>query len=57
MAQGVVVKNPLGAVGDITVLVVILSQSGVRICTDYRRTANPQLEPLKFPMKTANELR
>ena len=57
MAQGEVVKNPLGAVGDITVLVVILSQSGVRICTYYRRTANPQLEPLKFPMKTANELR
>ena len=33
MAQGVVVKNPLGAVENITVLVVILSQSGVRICT------------------------
>ena len=57
MAHGVVVKNPLGAVGDITVLVVILSQSGVRICTDYRRSANPQLEPLKIPMKTAIELR
>ena len=41
---------------EITVLVVIPTQSGMRICADYRRTANPQLEPLKYPMKTANQL-
>ena len=32
---------------DMAVLVVIPTQSGVRICEGYRQTANPQLEPLK----------
>ena len=53
--QGVAEKVPPGS-GWGTPLVVIPRQNGVRICADYRLTVNPQLSPLKYPMRTAEEL-
>ena len=53
--QGVADRVPPGS-GWGTPLVVIPTQTVVRICADYRLTVNPQLEPLKYPMGTAEEL-
>ena len=39
-----------------TPLVPIPKQDGVRLCADYRITVNPQLEPVKHPLKTPEEL-
>ncbi|XP_043227191.1 uncharacterized protein K02A2.6-like [Amphibalanus amphitrite] len=39
-----------------TPLVPIPKQDGVRLCADYRITVNPQLEPVRHPLRTPEEL-
>ena len=39
-----------------TPLVPIPKQDRVRLCADYRITVNPQLEPVKHPLRTPEEL-
>ncbi|XP_043242963.1 uncharacterized protein K02A2.6-like [Amphibalanus amphitrite] len=55
--QGIAEKVPPGHFsGWGTPLVPIPKKDGVRLCADYRITVNPQLQPLKYPMRTPEEL-
>ncbi|XP_043242512.1 uncharacterized protein K02A2.6-like [Amphibalanus amphitrite] len=55
--QGIAEKVPPGPFsGWGTPLVPIPKKDGVRLCADYRITVNPQLQPMKYPMRTPEEL-
>lgn len=57
LEQGIAEKVPPGHFsGWGTPLVPIPKKDGVRLCADYRITVNPQLQPLKYPMRTPEEL-
>ena len=39
-----------------TPLVPVPKEGGVRLCADYRGTVNPQLKPVKYPLRTPEDL-